>query len=449
MMSNNKFLWTIICSLVVFVELSWAQNPIITNQFSADPTARVFGNKIYLYPSHDILPQSGQGRPDWFCMADYHVFSSDNLTDWTDHGVIISQDKVNWVDSAAYSMWAPDCVYKNGKYFFYFPAPAKDKALGRGFSIGVAISDTPYGPFIPQNEPIKNVHGIDPSVFIDNDGQAYLYWAQGEMYVAKLKENMLELETTPQVIENLPQQGLKEGPFTFERKGIYYLTYPHVQNKTECLEYAISTSPMGPFKVAGIIMDEHLSGCWTNHQSIINFQNQWYLFYHHNDLSPKFDKNRSVCIDSLNFNADGTIQKVTPTLRGVGTTAATANIQIDRFSKVSDSGVSVEFLDTLNTFGGWKTVFDKPNAWLQYNNVDFGEKRLKTVQIRTQSRTGGILSLRLKDINGPIIAKVIIPKNKEWSIITAPLSMFQSGIQNIYISLINDKSVNIDWIKFK
>ena len=147
------------------------------DQFTADPSARVFDGKVYVYPSHDILAGEGRGRVGWFCMEDYHVFSSENLTDWKDHGVIVSQDKVPWVNSATYSMWAPDCIYRNGKYFFYFPALAKDTTSGRRFSVGVAVSDKPYGPFIPQPEPIKGVRGVDPNPFIDKDGQAYLYWS--------------------------------------------------------------------------------------------------------------------------------------------------------------------------------------------------------------------------------------------------------------------------------
>ena len=123
-------------SLLMSVPLvSMAQNPIIRDQFTADPTARVFNNKVYLYPSHDIVPPAGQ-RQDWFCMEDYHVFSSENLTDWTDHGVIVTQNKVPWVKPNSYSMWAPDCVYKDGKYYFYFPS---NPASGMGFGIGVAV----------------------------------------------------------------------------------------------------------------------------------------------------------------------------------------------------------------------------------------------------------------------------------------------------------------------
>lgn len=162
---------------LLMLNCSWlmAQNPIIRDQFTADPTARVFNGKVYLYPSHDILPPEGQ-RQDWFCMEDYHVFSSENLTDWTDHGVIVTQNKVPWVRPNSYSMWAPDCVERGGKYYFYFPsAPAGGM---RGFGVGVAIADSPEGPFIPEPEPIKGINGIDPCVLQASDGNAYIFWGQ-------------------------------------------------------------------------------------------------------------------------------------------------------------------------------------------------------------------------------------------------------------------------------
>ena len=115
--------------LIFVVSNSFAQNPIIRDQFSADPSARVFGDKVYVFPSHDILATEGKGRLDWFCMEDYHVFSSENLTDWTDHGAIVQQNKVPWVKPDSYSMWAPDCIEKNGKYYFYFPSTAKDSFI--------------------------------------------------------------------------------------------------------------------------------------------------------------------------------------------------------------------------------------------------------------------------------------------------------------------------------
>ncbi|MCB0798945.1 MAG: family 43 glycosylhydrolase, partial [Bacteroidales bacterium] len=317
-----------VAAAVLAATCAYSQNPVIRDQFTADPTARVFNGKMYLFPSHDIPAPESFPRKDWFCMADYHVFSSSNLTDWTDHGVIVSQEKVDWVNPTSFSMWAPDCIERNGKYYFYFPANLK---TGRGFGIGVAISDNPEGPYTPLPEPIAKARGIDPSVFIDRDGQAYLYYSMGRIFAAKLKDNMTELESDPVVIGDLPTKGLVEGPFFFERNGIYYMTYPHVEKETERLEYAMGDNPLGPFKVTGVIMDETPMGTWTNHHSLVEYNDQWYLFYHNSAYSPKFDKNRSVCIDSLFFNEDGTIRKVIPTNRGVGITGASDMIEIDRY----------------------------------------------------------------------------------------------------------------------
>jgi hypothetical protein len=427
----------------------YAQNPIVRNQFSADPTARVFGDRVYVFPSHDILATPGKGRVGWFCMEDYHVFSSANLTDWTDHGMIVTQNKVPWVRPDSYSMWAPDCIYRNGKYYFYFPTAAKDTVTyGRGFTIGVAIADKPEGPYVPEPTPIKGVRGIDPNVFIDKDGQAYMYWSQGNIYAAKLKENMLELASEVVTLKDLPTKGLKEGPYVFERNGIYYLTFPHVENKIERLEYAISDNPLGPFKMTGVIMDESPSGCWTNHHSLIQFKNQWYLFYHDRDYSPNFDKARSIRADSLFFNADGTIKKVIPTLRGIGVTGATKEIQIDRFSAKSDDA-AVDFLDTTNRFLGWKTILTKPGSWIQYNTVDFGKKAAKSVSVRASSTTGGTLVIRANDVAGSVIAEVSIPKGSKWSTVKKTISAAPSGTKNLVVQLKGEGSVEVDWISFQ
>jgi hypothetical protein len=445
---NNHLL---IAALCLSANQSFAQNPIIRDQFTADPSARVFNGRVYVYPSHDILAKEGQGRPGWFCMEDYHVFSSDNLTNWTDHGVIVSQNKVNWVDSTTYSMWAPDCIERNGKYYFYFPANNKNVNINgrKGFSIGVAISDKPEGPFISQPEPMKGFPGIDPNVFIDNDGQAYLYWSLGKIYMAKLADNMLELASEPQVVGGLPAKGLVEGPWLFERKGIYYMTYPHVQDKIERLEYATGNNPMGPFQYAGVIMDESPMNCWTNHQSLFEFKGQWYLFYHQNAYSPRFDKNRSICIDSLFFNADGTIQKVVPTLRGVGKTKASEKIEIDRYSHISDKGASVAFIDTLHRFDGWKTVFDVKDAWIQYNAVDFGSVKPGSVQVKAISQAGGALQIRLDGVNGPIIAEVKIPAGSGWTVVKTRMKKFLPGVHNLVVLSAGDQTIALDWISFK
>lgn len=308
-----------------------AQNPIISGQYTADPTARVFGGKIYLYPSHDIQSPIEKLK-DWFCMADYHVFSSDNLTDWEDHGVIVSQDKVPWVQDGSYTMWAPDC--------------AAPKGSEKEFAVGVAMAD----------------------------------------------------------------------------------------------------HPMGPYTFKGVIMDESPAKCWTNHHSIVEYQGQWYLFYHHNDYSPRFDKNRSVRIDSLNFNPDGTIQKVTPTLRGVGITSARGRIQIDRYSR--KRGAQVEFLDTTNYFSGWKTIFVRPKDALTYNNVDFGNKKVERIVVRAKSGKGGVLVVRTDGEQGHVIAKVKIPKSPLWQNIHAGVLEAPLGKHALHVSLQSGSDVEVDWLGF-
>ncbi len=459
-----------------------AQNPVIRNQFSADPTARVFNNKVYLYPSHDIKPPVGQ-RQDWFCMEDYHVFSSENLTDWTDHGMIVTQNKVPWVRPNSYSMWAPDCVYRNGKYYFYFPSSPN---AGGGFAVGVAIADSPEGPFIPEPEPIKGINGIDPCVLLASDGNAYIFWGNGRC--AKLKDNMKELaDDNPKstvkfgnrememiganCLEGLPNRQA-EGPFAFEYNGNYYLTYPYVRENTEVLGYAMSKNPMGPYEYKGLIMAEHANGCWTNHHSIINYKGQWYLFYHHNDFSPSDDKRRSVCIEKLFFNADGTIKEVKPTMRGVGINNATEKIEIDRYSEAS-SDVTTQLIDTVNTFRSYQAALPKKGSWLRYNDVDFSSLTSDSYVIISVKASGNTaFSIREKTATGKVIAKVsldnIVPPETpnapagggmmgrfrrdmrgQWLTQTVALDYVPKGVTDLVVTNDGDAEIAVDYVLFK
>jgi hypothetical protein len=430
---------------------AFATNPLIMDQFTADPTARVFEGKVYVYPSHDIREPPGYtGRPNWFVMEDYHVFSSENLTDWKDHGVILTRSDVAWADQSAYAMWAPDCVFKDGKYYFYFPARARADLDGGGMRIGVAVADKPHGPFKPLATPMEGVKGIDPDVFIDKDGSAYMSWSYTDkLFIAKLKPNMIEIEGEPQALDNLPKKGLQEGPFMFEREGTYYLTYPHVANKIERLEYATSTSPMGPFKWVGVILDESASGCWTVHQSIVDYQGQWYLFYHDRDLSPDFDKRRSIRADKLFFNADGTIQKVTPTLRGVGLVRATSEIQIDRYSARSSDGIAITFLDDANPHAGWKTTFKGGKSWLRFNEVDFGRGGRKSIEVRTKGSGASQLEIRLDSQDGPLLGRVKVGKGTDWKMERAAAKKIPAGVHDLFVAQTGEGPVEVDWISFR
>ena len=386
-------------------------------------------------------------------MEDYHVFSTDDLRTWTDHGVILRQEDVPWGKKDAYSMWAPDCVEKDGKYYFYFPDA---RAEGGGFAVGVAVADKPEGPFVCEPEPIKGIHGIDPCVLLASDGNAYIFWGNGRC--AKLKDNMKELadDNPKEVVKWGPREfemvgvnclkGLPsrqaEGPFAFEYNGNYYLTYPYVRENTEVLGYAMSKNPMGPYEYKGIIMAEHENGCWTNHHSIVNFKGQWYLFYHHNAYSPHFDKNRSAQIEKLYFNPDGTIQEVKPTKRGVGPVKAGQKIHIDRYSSID--GASVEYLDTTDYFKGWKTVFKIEGDKVCFNEVDFGKKAPKTVVLKVKSGTEAVVDVAV----GKTYTSVPVPESQDWTEVVFDMPQVK-GMQDIAVSLHWGTDVEIDWITFK
>jgi len=274
---------------------SLAPNPILPD-FHADPSARVFGDRLYVYPSHDIA-----GSQYWD-MVDWHVFSTDDMAHWQDHGVIFSLKDITWAGKHA---WAPDCIERNGKYYYYFPADGQ---------IGVAVADSPTGPFKDAlgkpliNTGEANLFCIDPCVFID-DGQAYLYFGNKDDHCAivKLKEDMITRDGPIQVLD---MPNYHEGIWVHKRHGIYYASYPSHLGKdvANLMEYSMAKSPYGPFDYKGVILDNHSRNV---HGSITEFKGQSYLFYHVAGPSPY---ERLVCVEPLFYNNDGTIQPMQMTL---------------------------------------------------------------------------------------------------------------------------------------
>lgn len=440
---HTRVLWCALTAALLLPSLpSTAQNPVIRDQYSADPTARVFGDRVYLYPSHDIIsPVAPEQR--WFAMADYHVFSSTDLTDWTDHSVILDQKQVPWANHEGYAMWAPDCVEHQGRYYLLFPSGL---ASERGFGIGVATAPSPIGPFTPAAKPLDGVRGIDPCMLQTSRGESYLFWAgNGGITVARMNDDYQSLAETPKTIARLPD-GFKEGPFAFERNGLFYLTFPWVRQKngTETLAYAMSKSPEGPYTFKGLIMDEWPDKCWTNHHSIVQYRGQWYLFYHHNDYSPSFDKCRSVRVDSLSFRPDGTIVKVHPTLRGVGITDARRHIEVDRYSSISPTGAQAVLLDSLQPFRGWALRLNR-QGWARYNRVAFRPDLCRlTLRARAQSPSSVAVTVG----NQRIARLSIAPCDTfaEQTVIIAPVA---AGTHDIGLQLEKGSNADIDWLSFE
>jgi hypothetical protein len=321
---------------------------IITGIYTADPSAHVFNGKIYIYPSHDI--DAGDAFDDLgshFGMEDYHVLSMENPeeNEAVDNGIALHVKDVPWAEK---QMWAPDAAYKNGKYFLFFPAKDYDGI----FRIGVAVSDSPTNNFIPQPEAIKKSFSIDPAVFIDDDGIAYMYfggiwggqlqrWRSGKFNtenpesplahlpadnepalcakVAKLTDDLLEFAEDTKDVVILDENGKPllqgdtdrrffEASWMHKYNGKYYFSYS--TGDTHFICYAIGAHPYGPFTYAGKILEPVVG--WTTHHSIVAFKGKWYLFYHDSSLSNGVTHLRCVKVTELEYDENGKIKTIVP-----------------------------------------------------------------------------------------------------------------------------------------
>lgn len=299
-----------VCISVLFLATVSGKNPFVRHIYTADPSAHVWEDgRLYVYPSQDISPPRGCDLMD-----KYHVFSTDDMVNWTDHGQILEATNVPWATPLANGgkfMWAPDCAFKDGKYYFYFPHPSKDP-WNENWKIGIAVSTKPASGFVVLDHPLIGLPDrgeIDPCVFVDDDGQAYFYYGGGNnCFGAKLKDNMIELDGPL-----LPMQGLydfHEGTWVFKRNGVYYLTYADNKNGANQLRHATSDSPLGPWSHKGTYLNSTTSD--TSHGSVVEYKGQWWAFYHTADLSGAGNL-RSICVDSLFFNESGTIRTVRQT----------------------------------------------------------------------------------------------------------------------------------------
>jgi beta-xylosidase len=244
-------------------------------------------------------------------MDKYHVFSTDDMVHWRDEGQILEASQVPWGTPDGNFMWAPDCAYKNGMYYFYFPHPS-GSPWNNTWKIGVAVSSHPASGFVVQ----KYIDGldpmIDPCVFVDDDGQAYFYYGGGGTCKGgKLKDNMMEIDGAMRSMQGLVD--FHEATWVHKRNGVYYLSYADnhdaggLHNR---MCYATSSSPLGPWVFRGVYIDP--TDSYTDHGSIVEYKGQWYAFYHNSSLS-HFDWLRSICVDTLGYNSDGTIKKVIQT----------------------------------------------------------------------------------------------------------------------------------------
>lgn len=285
-------------------------NPIITHKYTADPATLIYNDTLWIFAGEDY-----EGNQSRYLMKNWCVFSTTDMKNYTEHPIPLYGTDFSWSSRQAY---AAHVVERNGKFYFYVSTNST--------GIGVAVADRPEGPYkdvlgrplLTKKDCFASTHGwscIDPAVFIDDDGQAWLFWGNRECYYAKLKENMIELDGP---IKQVKFEGFSftEAPWIHKYKGRYYLTY--ATGFPEKTSYAMSDHIEGPWEYKGIL-NEIAGNCTTNHQAIVEYRGNWYFVYHNGAMQEQGNSaSRSVCVDKLEYNKNGTLKRVIMTSEGVG-----------------------------------------------------------------------------------------------------------------------------------
>ncbi len=410
-----------------------AQNPFVQTWYTSDPAPMVHDGTMYVYTGHD------EDGADFFWMQEWRVYSTKDMVNWQDHGSPLALESFSWADDRA---WASQTIERNGKFYWYICAHSR---LSKGMAIGVAVSDSPTGPFRdaigkPLYENGSWDH-IDPTVMIDEDGQAWLYWGNPRIYCVKLKEDMISLDGEVFNLE-MTEEGFgapdaskrdrnkkykdvyTEGPWIMKKpqmananakkgqstKG-YYLLYA-AGGVPEHLAYSEAPTPTGPWTYKGTIMPEGGTGSFTNHCGYEHFKGHDFFFYHTGKLPGGGGFGRSVAVEEFKFNADGSFPTILPTDKGVNPVA-----EFDPFRKVEaetmafSKGIKTEQNDQVGVY-----VTDIHNGdYIKLQNVGFGKKVPRTFKARVASGLrGGQIEIRLDSLKGRLLGKVEVPGTGGW-----------------------------------
>ncbi len=460
-MNRNLQYLVILFVIVVMGQPVMAQNPIIQTKYTADPAPLVYNDTVFLYTSHDEDDAFG------FKMEDWLLYTSTDMVNWTDHGVVASLKDFNWVHSDN-GAWAPQCIERNGKFYLYCPVP-------NGLGIGVLVSDSPYGPFKdPIGKPlVKNsTEDIDPTVFIDDDGQAYLYWGNPNLWYVKLNPDMISY--SGEIIKDTSFAKRKgqpdpyhyqEGPWMWKHSGNYYMAYA----STCCPEgigYAMSKSSTGPWDYKGMIMDgdPRSSG---NHPGIIRYKGKWYVFGFNYVLSKKIatrhSERRSVNVTELMYNADGTIQKLpfwtSTKIKQLGSLNPYQKVEAETIA--FSEGVKTDQATEWENESPWNKGRKIAERFFvtSINNGDYTmvkgvnfSKGAAAIELSVASINGGKIELHLDSLKGPLVGTINIPQTGEsdlWRTHNAPVKNV-NGIHDLYFVFKGEKDLfNFDWWRLK
>ncbi|MGM8362472.1 glycoside hydrolase family 43 protein [Flavobacterium sp. ARAG 55.4] len=432
-----KHLYKIVVLLIILLKatIGEAQNPIVQTNYTADPAPMVYNGKVYLYTSHD------EDESTWFTMNDWRLYTTEDMVNWTDHGAVLSYKEFAW---AKMNAWAPQCIERNGKFYMYVPITDRQGKNG----IGVAVSNSAYGPFIDSlGKPlVSNSNAdIDPTVFIDDDGQGYLFWGNPVCYYVKLNEDMIsyegEIKQIPNTIEAFGKREGKvneqrpttyeEGPWMYKRNNLYYLFFA-AGPISEHIGYSTSKSITGLWKYQGVVMPTQ-GGSFTNHPSVIDFKGKSYFFYHNAGLPGGSGFNRSVCVEELQFNKDGSIIPLNMT-EGIKQSLSPLNPYAKNEAETIawSEGVKSMKNDVVGNF-----ITAKYNdAYTKVKAVDFRKKGASkfTARIGTTHNGNVSMEIRLDSKDGELLGTLKIPMtggNDRWSLQTIDIKKV-TGIHDLY-----------------
>ena len=443
---------TILQLAVLFVTAgAQAQNPIIQTIYTADPAPMVYKDTVYLYTGHD------EDKSTWFTMKDWRCYTSTDMVNWTDRGSPLSLKDFSWAKKDA---WAGQCIPRNGKFYWY--VPMNHETLG--MSVGVAVSDSPTGPFKDAlGKPL--VHSgngdIDPTVFIDNDGQAYLYWGNPYLKYVKLNEDMIsysgDVVTVPlnkegfnvrfKDVDKRPS-AYEEGPWFYKRKNLYYMHYA-AGGVPEHLAYSTSKSATGPWVYRDTVMRIiGKGGAFTNHPGVIDYKGKSYFFYHNGALPGGGGFTRSVCLDEFQYNKDGSIPRITPTKEGVKS-AANLNPFIRQEAETIAWEEGVE--TGRNAEAGVYITEISNGDYIKIRSVDF-KKGAGSFQANVASLLAGSIEIHLDSLDGELLGNCEIKNTgglQSWASVSTDLKKIK-GVHDLYFVFkgSQDNSFNFNWWKF-
>ena len=430
--------------------LGKAQNPIVQTAYTADPAPMVYDGKVFLYTGHD------EDGSTWFTMNEWKLYTSDDMVNWTEHPSPLSYKAFEWASSDA---WAAQTIERNGKFYMYCPVIDRKS---NSPAVGVAVADSPYGPFRDAlGKPLaqSGFGDIDPSVFIDDDGQAYLYWGNPNCHYVKLNEDMIsysgDIETIPLTEasfakrENDPNRATlyEEGPWLYKRNQLYYLFWAGGPIP-EHLGYSTSDSPTGPWKYGGVLMPAE-GRSFTNHPGVIDYKGQSYLFYHNGALPDGAGFRRSVCVAPLHFEKDGHINSMKMNPEGITKGLKTLNpfLRNEGETIAWSEGIKSAENEQIGVF----VRATKNGSYIKVRDVDFTSTGARKFMARVGTVHNDVkMEIRVGSPNGTLLGTLAIPRtggSDRWALAQTDIESIK-GIQDLFFVFKGPESADVAYLDF-